>query len=102
MTSRYEIMPTQITQIRDDDRDVTILRVDGEMFSDDAVLLQKIAIEMQGETGDNIILDLADLDFLDSEAAAVLRRLASLDAFSIEGMEIFLQTVVNNAERHHA
>ncbi|MEO6049826.1 MAG: STAS domain-containing protein [Pyrinomonadaceae bacterium] len=94
-------MPTQITQIRDDDRDVTILRVDGEMFSDDAVLLQKIAIEMRGETGDNIILDLADLDFLDSEAASVLRRLASLDGFSIEGMEIFLQTVVNNVERHH-
>ena len=95
-------MPTQITQIRDDDRDVTILRVDGEMFSDDAVLLQKIAIEIRGETGDNIILDLADLDFLDSEAASVLRRLVSLDGFSIEGMEIFLQTVVNNAERHRA
>ncbi|MEO6656618.1 MAG: STAS domain-containing protein [Pyrinomonadaceae bacterium] len=95
-------MPTQITQIRDERRGVTILRVDGEMFSDDAVLLEKIAIEVRGENGDNIILDLADLDFLDSDAAPVLRRLASLEGFSIEGIEIFLQTVVNNAERHHA
>ena len=95
-------MPTQITQIRDERRSVTILRVDGEMFSDDAVLLEKIAIEMRGETGDDIILDLADLDFLDSDAAPILRRLASLDGFSIEGIEIFLQNVVNNAERHHA
>lgn len=95
-------MPTQITQIGDERRGVTILRVEGEMFSDDAVLLEKIAIEMRSATGDNIILDLADLDFLDSEAAPILRRLASLDGFSIEGIEIFLQTVVNNAERHHA
>ena len=76
------------------------MRVAGEMFLEDAELLGKIAKDARTETGDNVILDLADLDFLDSEAAHILRRLEDLDGFAIEGIEIFLQTVVNEAERH--
>ncbi len=76
------------------------MRVAGEMFLEDAELLGKIAMGARTETGDQVILDLADLDFLDSEAAHILRRLEDLDGFAIEGMEIFLQTVVNEAERH--
>lgn len=67
---------------------------------EDAMLLGRIAKDASAETGDGVILDLADLDFLDSEAAHVLRELSDLDGFEIEGMEIFLQTVVNEAERH--
>ena len=93
-------MPTQIKQIWDDSRESIILRVSGEMFLDDAELLGKIAKDARTETGDNVILDLADLDFLDSEAAHVLRELDDQDGFKIEGLEIFLQTVVNEAERH--
>ena len=70
------------------------------MFLDDAELLGKIAKEARDETGDDIILDLADLDFLDSEAAHVLRELDNLEGFNIEGLEIFLQNVVNEVERH--
>ena len=93
-------MPTQIKQIWDGSRKSIILRVAGEMFLEDAELLGKIATEAHTDTGDNVVLDLADLDFLDSEAAHVLRGLADLDGFTIEGIEIFLQTVVNEAERH--
>ena len=93
-------MPTQIKQIWDDSRESIILRVSGEMMLEDAVLLGRIAKDAQAETGDAVILDLADLDFLDSEAAHVLRQLADVDGFEIEGMEIFLQTMVNEAERH--
>ena len=93
-------MPTQIKQIWDDARESIILRVSGEMMLEDAVLLGRIAKDAQAETGDAVILDLADLDFLDSEAAHVLRQLADVDGFEIEGMEIFLQTMVNEAERH--
>ena len=93
-------MPTQIKQIWDDSRDSIILRVAGEMLLEDAELLKRIAMDARAETGDDVILDLADLDFLDSEAAHVLRNLADHEGFNIEGMEIFLQTVVNEAERH--
>ena len=93
-------MPTQIKQIWDDARASIILRVAGEMFLEDAELLGKIATSARTETGDVVILDLADLNFLDSEAAHVLRHLSDRDGFEIEGMEIFLQTMVNEAERH--
>lgn len=93
-------MPTQIKQIWDDSRHSIILRVAGEMMLEDAELLKKIALDAHTETEDNVILDLADLDFLDSEAAHVLKQLTDLEGFEIEGIEIFLQTVVNEAERH--
>ena len=92
-------MPTNIDQIRDAERKVTRLRIDGEMFGVDAALVYRIATCIHEDTGDSVILDLADLDLLDSEAATILRDLVDRDGFTIEGMEIFLQTVVNDAER---
>ena len=92
-------MPTNIDQIRDAERKVTRLRIDGEMFGVDAALVYRIATCIHADTGDSIILDLADLDLLDSEAATILRDLVDREGYTIEGMEIFLQTVVNNAER---
>jgi anti-anti-sigma regulatory factor len=92
-------MPTQITQSECANGDGTILRVEGEMMLDDAVVLEKIALEIQGDSGRDVIIDLADLDFLDSESAVVLRRLKDREGFSIEGIEIFLQSAINTAER---
>ncbi len=92
-------MPTHIKQIRDDDRGTTILRVEGDMFRRDALLIETLSAEIREESGDRVTLDLADLDVLDSEAASILRRLTSLDWFEIEGTEIFLQSVVDNIER---
>jgi anti-anti-sigma regulatory factor len=45
-----------------------------------------------------VIIDLAELDFMDSEAASVLKAMKSR-GFVLEGIEIFLQTVVNESER---
>ena len=95
-------MPTQINQTRDSDRGVTTLSVDGDMLRDDAILIERIVSDLLEETDDQVILDLADLDLIDSDAAPILRRMAEIDGFSIVGMEIFLQTVVNNVEGHHA
>jgi len=92
-------MATQINQIDDDLNGRTTLHVEGELLGDDAKLLEKIGIEIRAETGNRIVIDLADLDYLDSEAAPILRRLDNLEGFSIEGIEIFLQTVVNEVER---
>lgn len=95
-------MPTQINQIDHAEIRTTMLRVDGEMFQQDAELLERIAVEIRSDTGNKIVIDLADLDFLDSDAAPILRRLDDLDGFAIEGMETFLQSAVNSAERHGA
>ncbi len=92
-------MATQITQIDLPDRRRTILRVEGDMLLDDAKLLEKIAKGVGAETENIVAIDLSDLDFLDSEAASILKELADLDKFEIEGVEIFLQSAVDMAER---
>lgn len=95
-------MPTQITQIEDADRQKMILRVEGVMKYEDAVLLEKIALDMREQSGRNLTLDLADLDFLDSDSAPVLIRLQREHGFEIEGIEFFLQTVIDETEKRRA
>lgn len=92
-------MPTHITQIDDTERRRTVLRVEGEMMLDDALLLERIASDIQIDLDTCVTIDLADLDFLDSESATVLRRLDSRTGFQIEGIETFLQTAINSAEK---
>ena len=78
-----------------------MLRIEGEMFQEDAKLLERIAMNIRSNIGNKVVIDLADLDFLDSDAASTLRHLADLEGVAIEGIEIFLQAAVNSAERHH-
>lgn len=92
-------MPTHITQIEDAASGKTFLRVAGSMTLEDAVLLEKIALGLRRETGKNITLDFADLNFLDSEGAPVLRRLEREHHFEIEGLMIFLQKIVDEVEK---
>jgi anti-anti-sigma regulatory factor len=92
-------MATNITQsINENDGRVT-LRVEGDMMFDDAVLLEKLALEMRSHYGTDVTVDLADLDFMDSESAPVLKRLEREHGFAIEGIEIFLQSAIDSAER---
>lgn len=88
-----------MTQIEDPERGKTILRVEGNMMLEDAVLLEKIALGMREQIGKNITLDLADLDFLDSESAPILKRIEREHGFELEGLEIFLQKAVAESER---
>ena len=92
-------MATRINQIDDNINRHTRLRIEGELLGEDARLLERISLEIRAETGNSVTIDLADLDFLDSEAAPILKRLSNLNGFIIDGVEIFLQSVVNEAER---
>lgn len=92
-------MPTSMRQVEDSERGKTLLRVEGTMMHDDAVLLEKIALGMREDLGKNLTLDLADLDFLDSESASVLKRLEREHGFELEGLEIFLQKAVAESEK---
>jgi hypothetical protein len=93
-------MPTQITQRESNGR--TYLRVEGDMLIDDAILLERIAAEIQEDSGAPVTVDLADLDFLDSESGSILKRLDNKEGISIEGLEIFLQSAIDAAERASA
>jgi anti-anti-sigma factor len=92
-------MATHITQTESDDGDRVTLRVEGEMLVEDASLVARLVHQMRSERPRDVVIDLADLDFLDSESAGVLRKLASEPGISIEGIEIFLQTVINDVEK---
>ncbi len=94
-------MPTHFTEVEDHDRGKIILRVEGALMAEDAKLLERIALDLRKSRGREITLDLADLDFLDSESAPMLRRLQSEHGFEIEGIEFFLQTIVNDAEKNN-
>lgn len=92
-------MPTQITQIEDAASGKIILRVEGSMMFDDAIFLEKVALDIRSKTDQKITLDLSDLNFLDSESAPVLKRLEREHDFEIEGLMIFLQKIVDETER---
>ena len=94
-------MPTTITEIEDPERGKRLLRVEGEMTAEDALLLERIALDMRAQNGQNLTLDLADLDFLDSESAPILKRMVREHGFEIEGIEIFVQTAVNDVENRN-
>lgn len=93
-------MPTNIIQTVDENEGRVILRIDGDMMLDDALLLEKIAIGMRSDQAYEVSIDLADLDFMDSDSAPVLKRLEREHGFRIEGMEIFLQSAIDSAERN--
>jgi anti-anti-sigma factor len=88
-------MPTQITQ--SDTNGNVVFRVEGEMLLEDALLLERL-IDTEVSIKP-IVIDLADLDFLDSDAAEVLRRLQTENDVTLEGTEIFLQSAIDLAER---
>ncbi len=92
-------MPTNITQIINETDGHLILRVEGDMMLEDATLLEKLALEMRSHYEKSVTIDLADLDFLDSESAPVLKRLEHEHGFTIDGMQIFLQSAIDSAER---
>ena len=91
-------MPTNIRQMEDEDRNKTVLRVEGELMYEDAILLEKIALDLREKSNKNLTLDLADLDFLDSESAPVIKRLESEYGFEVEGLQFFLQKIVEETE----
>lgn len=92
-------MPTSMTQVEDLERGKTLLRVEGSLMKEDAVLLEKIVLDMREQLDKNITLDLADLDFLDSESAPILKRIEREHGFELEGLEFFLQKAVSQSEK---
>jgi len=111
-------MPTRITQIESSRSDktslkggrgnrhntfatesgATVLKVEGSLYLRDAELLEKLCRDLGSETQRPVTLDLADLNFLDSESASVLCRLKREQGVRLEGLHLFIEKVVELAE----
>ena len=92
-------MPTQITQIDAEDGARTTLRVAGSLTLADAKLIACICAALREQRAVKITLDLADLDFLDSESAAVLARLKEQHDVALDGVHLFVQQVIDQTEQ---
>lgn len=76
----------------------TRLKVEGTLYLREAELLEKICRDVREETGHHLILDLADLSFLDSESASVLCRLKREQDVTLEGLHLFIAKVIELTE----
>jgi anti-anti-sigma regulatory factor len=94
-------MPTRITQLESEDGTRTILRVEGSLTLEDAELLERICGDLREQSGNSLSIDLADLNFLDSESASVLYRLKQ-DGVELEGLHYFIQKEIELIERKAA
>jgi len=95
-------MPTQIRQVDDPDRGITVLLVEGQVLREDAIVLDRIARDLYENTGSGVAVDLADVDFLDSETAPILKELQSSEGIELTGVELLLQSAIDEVERHGA
>jgi anti-anti-sigma factor len=92
-------MPTQIKQIDDDASDRTILRVSGSLTMADAELIQRLCSDLYSESERHIVIDLAEVDFLDSDSASVLSSLREMYGVELEGVHLLVQNAIDIAER---
>lgn len=93
-------MPTRITELGDERRGGVVLRIEGTLMREDAELLEKVCGDISRQRPETkITLDLADLTFLDSEGASVLCRVRRQQGVTLEGLQFFVQRVVELADR---
>ena len=76
----------------------TLLKVEGSLYLQDAELLERVCRDIGEQTGQRIVLDLADLSFLDSDSASVLCRLKREQNVGLEGLHLFIAKVIELTE----
>jgi anti-anti-sigma regulatory factor len=86
-------MSIKITQIYDERRERTILRVEGKLYLIDARVLEQTLLELQKEGLKQVEINLSGVSFLNNESAAVLRRLRRLGAV-LTDINYFVQEVI--------
>jgi anti-anti-sigma regulatory factor len=90
-------MSIKITQIFDERRNQTILRVEGKLYLIDAEVLEQTLLELQKEGVKQVEINLSEVSFLNNESAAVLRRLRRLGAV-LTDINYFVQEVIEQTE----
>ena len=76
----------------------TVFKVEGTLYLRDAELLEKICRDVGNQTKRPVTLELAGLNYLDIESAAVLCRMKREQNVSLEGLHLFIEKVVELTE----
>ena len=91
-------MPTRISTVGGQDEANRRLKVEGTLTLADAELLESVCNELHEQSDSGISVDFANIVFLDSDSAWVLCRLKR-QGISLEGLNLFVQKVVELAEK---
>lgn len=92
-------MTTRITQVEGGQGVRAVLRVEGSLGAAEVEVLEKACAEVRAQTGRDVVLDLAGLSFLDGESASALARLRREQNVALDGLHLFVQQVIDLAER---
>ncbi len=84
-------MTVKITQI-DEAKDVTVLKIEGKLAAEDAVMLTWVLARL--DSGQSVTIDMSGVTFIDSEGAAVIRSFEKKGADLI-GVDFFIRSVIN-------
>jgi anti-anti-sigma regulatory factor len=95
-------MTTRITQIEEHGGGDAILKVEGSLTFEDAMLLEKVCHDLRARHGRGVRVDLSGLSFLDDASASLLCRLKGLPGVALEGVHLFVQQVIELAEKNEA
>jgi anti-anti-sigma regulatory factor len=90
-------MTVKITQIDEERMDKTILKIEGKLTNGDAEILEQTVDELAASGQDEFEIDLSGITFINSESAAVLKRLEQKGA-TLTGQDFFIQKVIETYE----
>lgn len=90
-------MTIRITQIDDEKRDLTILRVEGKLHLADAEIVEQVFEDCGRQNGRKIEIDLKAISFINSDSAAILRRIENEGAV-LTGLDFFIRQVIETHE----
>jgi anti-anti-sigma regulatory factor len=90
-------MTIRITQIDNEKRDLTILRVEGKLHLADAEIVERMFDDSRRQNGRKIEVDLTAISFIDGASAAVLRRIEAGGA-SLTGLDFFIRQLIETPE----
>ena len=87
----------RITQIDDENRGLAILRLEGKLHLADAEIVEQAFDEIHERNDRKIEIDLAAVSFVNSESAAVLKRIENCGA-RLTGLDFFIRQVIETPE----
>lgn len=93
-------MTTRITQIEEHGGGEAILKVEGSLTLEDALLLEIVCHDLRGQNGGVVRVDLSGLSYLDGESAEVLLGLKRLPGVELEGARLFVWQVLERIVRN--
>ena len=95
--SAAKVMTIRITQIENEKRQTTILRVEGKLHPAEAEIVEQAFENIHQRNGQTIEIDLKAISFISDDSAAVLRRIEKRGAV-LTGLDFFIRQVIETHE----